>query len=111
MIIVSSVLVTLGVLFLVISAIGINTLPDVYTRAHVVAKSETLALMLIFGGLLLRPELDVHAGVRLGFILVFSLLGNPTAVHALVRAAKRSGVDPWTVIDQATADDELGDHP
>lgn len=111
MIVLSSVLIGLGVLFLVVSTIGLNTLPDVYTRAHVVAKSETLALMLVFGGLLLRPELDVHAGVRLGFILVFALLGNPTAVHALVRAAMRSGVEPWTVIDQATADDELGERP
>jgi multicomponent Na+:H+ antiporter subunit G len=108
MTIVSTVLISLGLFFLAVSAVGLLRLPDLYTRAHAVAKSETLGLLLIFGGLFFRPELDPEAGIRLALVLVFSLIANPTAVHALVRAARRAGQDAWTVTDQAAAERELG---
>lgn len=106
--VVSLVLVYAGLFFLVVSTVALLIMPDLYTRAHAVAKSETLALLLIFGGLLFRPDLDIHGGLRLLFILVFSLIANPAAVHALVRAARRSGAEPWTIVDQQAADAELG---
>jgi multicomponent Na+:H+ antiporter subunit G len=108
--ILSFVLIYGGLFFLVVSTLALLIMPDLYTRAHAVAKSETLALLLIFGGIFLRPDLDIHAGLRLLFILVFSMIANPAAVHALVRAARRSGAEPWTIIDQQAADDELGPH-
>lgn len=107
MIVVSTVLIVLGVLFLVASTIGLLRLPDLYTRAHAVAKSETLGLLLLFGGLLLRPELQIDAAFRLSFVLVASLILNPTAVHALIRAAHRSGALPVQTVDQAGADREI----
>lgn len=95
MIVVSTILMLVGLLFVVVSAIGLARLPEVYTRAHAVAKSETLGLMLVFAGLFFRPELDAPGAVRLTLILVFSVIANPTAVHALVRAARRAGVTSW----------------
>ena len=92
MTIVSTALTSLGVVFLAVSALGLLQLPDLYTRAHAVAKSETVGLLLVFGGLFFRPELTADAASRL----------------ALVRAAYRSGALPWTIIDQDTADAELG---
>lgn len=106
--IVANVLISAGVVFLAISALALVRMPDLYTRAHAVAKSETLGLILVFLGAFFRPELDLPAAGRLAFILLFSLIANPTAVHALVRAAKRSGFTPWTVVDQARADRDLG---
>jgi multicomponent Na+:H+ antiporter subunit G len=94
-IVVSTVLMLVGLFFLGVSSIGLARLPEVYTRAHAVAKSETLGLLLVFAGLLFRPELDVGAAVRLVAIALFSVLANPTAVHALVRAARRQGVQSW----------------
>jgi multicomponent Na+:H+ antiporter subunit G len=101
-------LIVAGLAFLAISALALLIMPDLYTRAHAVAKSETLGLILVFGGLFFRPELDLESSGRLAFVLVFSLIANPTAVHALVRAARRSGAEPWTVVDQEAADAELG---
>jgi multicomponent Na+:H+ antiporter subunit G len=106
-IIVANALIAAGLFFLVVSAIALLIMPDLYTRAHAVAKSETLGILLLFGGLFFRPELDLDASGRLAFVLIFSLIANPTAVHALVRAAARSGALPWTVIDQEAADAEL----
>jgi multicomponent Na+:H+ antiporter subunit G len=101
MIVISTVLMLIGLFFLVVSAVGLERLPEVYTRAHAVAKSETLGLMLVLGGLFFRPELDLGGAVRLVFILLFSVVANPTAVHALVRAARRAGVQPWKVGSEA----------
>jgi multicomponent Na+:H+ antiporter subunit G len=101
MIVVSYVLMLVGLFFLVVSAVGLDRLPEVYTRAHAVAKSETLGLLLVFSGLFFRPELDAPTASRLVFVLVFSVIANPTAVHALVRAARRAGVQPWKVGEAA----------
>jgi multicomponent Na+:H+ antiporter subunit G len=94
-IVISTLLLLVGLFFLVVSSVGLERLPEVYTRAHAVAKSETLGLLLVFSGLLFRPELDAPSAIRLVLILVFSVIANPTAVHALVRAARRAGVEPW----------------
>lgn len=108
MIYLGNALIVAGLAFLAISALALLLMPDLYTRAHAVAKSETLGLILVFGGLFFRPELDLESSGRLAFVLIFSLIANPTAVHALVRAARRSGAEPWTVVDQQAADAELG---
>jgi monovalent cation/proton antiporter MnhG/PhaG subunit len=102
MIVLSSLLVALGVAFMAVSVLGLFRLPDLYARAHGVAKSETFGLLLVFVGL--QPDIDAPTAIRLALILVFALLANPTAVHALVRAAFRSGALPQTLTDQAIAD-------
>ena len=107
MTILADIIIGFGVFFIVVSTIALLIMPDLYTRAHAVAKSETLGLLLVFLGLFLRPEMDASSFGRLTFVLIFSLIANPTAVHALVRAASRSGALPWTVVDQEIADDEL----
>lgn len=93
--IVSIALVSLGLLFLVVSTVGLLRLPDAYTRTHAVATSETIGLGLVIIGLLFHPELDLGAAFRLLLILGFGLIANPTAVHALMRAARRSGLPAW----------------
>ena len=100
----SSVLIGAGVAFMAISVLGLARLPDLYARAHGVAKSETFGLVLVFTGLLLRPGVDGPTAVRLMLIVIFALLANPTAVHALVRAAFRTGALPMVATDQAAAD-------
>ena len=108
MTIVASTLIVAGLFFIAVSTYALLVMPDLYTRAHAVAKSETLGLLLLFIGVLLRPEMEVTAAGRLVLVLVISLIANPTAVHALLRAAYRSGATPWTTIGQAEADRELG---
>jgi multicomponent Na+:H+ antiporter subunit G len=106
MIFASIALITLGVLFMFVSAIGLLRLPEIYTRAHAVAKSETLGLLLVLGGLFFHPAIDLGSAVRLVLVLAFALIANPTAVHALVRAARRAGVEPWKVPHRPGAEEE-----
>lgn len=105
MIYIANTLISAGTLLLIVSAVGLITLPDFYTRAHAVAKSETFAVFLLFTGLLFRPELDAPAAVRLVAIIIFMVLANPTAVHALVRAAIRRGITPIVRTDTPVQED------
>jgi monovalent cation/proton antiporter MnhG/PhaG subunit len=107
MTIASNLLLAGGIAFMAVSVLGLARLPDLYSRAHGVAKSETFGLVLVFTGLLLQPDIDIATAVRLVLILLFALLANPTAVHALVRAAFRSGALPQVGTDQAAADAAL----
>lgn len=111
MTLIADLIIGSGLVFIVVSTVALLIMPDLYTRAHAVAKSETLGLLLIFLGLFLRPELTQASYARLGLVVLFSLIGNPTAVHALIRAASRSGVLPWTVTDHVDATNQVdGDH-
>lgn len=107
MTIVANTLIALGLAFMAVSALALFTMPDLYTRAHAVAKSETIGMTLVFIGLFFRPEVELGAAGRLLFIILFASIANPTGVHALVRAAYRSGARPRVELDQETADREL----
>ena len=89
------VLMVGGAFFLTVSAIGLLRLPDFYSRTHAVGKSETLGTILILSGLAVYNGWELST-VKILFILVFVLVANPTATHAISRAALRSGLQPWT---------------
>jgi multicomponent Na+:H+ antiporter subunit G len=86
--IISILLVTAGLWFLAVSAFGLLRFPDFYTRAHVVAKSETLGIILVIGGVMAHHRL-ADGSWRLLLLLGFALVANPTAIQALARAAHR----------------------
>jgi multicomponent Na+:H+ antiporter subunit G len=83
-----------GAVFLLVSCVGLLRLPDFYTRAHAVGKAETLGSMLILVGLALYNG-AVVSSAKLLLILVIIAVTNPTATHALTRAAIRSGLKIW----------------
>jgi multicomponent Na+:H+ antiporter subunit G len=85
---VAVVLIALGVLFLATSALGLLRLPNFYTRAHAVGKSETVGAVLVIAGVAVEHGAVSVTTPKLALILVFSVLANPTAVHALARAAR-----------------------
>jgi multicomponent Na+:H+ antiporter subunit G len=86
MTIIGIVLVAAGVAFLAISAIGVVHFPDFLSRAHAVAKSETLGIMLTLMGLVFLHRFGPGTP-QLIVVIVIAGIANPTAVHALARAA------------------------
>ena len=84
-----------GVFFLIVSSIGLIRLPDFYARNHAVGKSETLGAILVIGALAVYNGLAVSS-LKLLIVVFFVLLVNPTATHAISRAAFRTGLKPWT---------------
>ena len=94
-IVIAIFLVVAGVFFLTVSALGLLRLPDFYARTHAVGKSETLGSILVLSGLAVYNGLELST-VKILFILFFVLIANPTATHAVTRAALRTGLQPWT---------------
>lgn len=83
-----------GLFFTLAAVIGILRLPDFFTRLHAIGKCDTAGLSLSLLGLALLAE-DPAVTVKLVLVLAFVALANPTATHALARAARRSGIAVW----------------
>ncbi len=89
-----TVLIGLGLAFMVITALGLMRLPDFYSRVHAVSKSETLGIALVLLGLILHEGATL-VSLKLALILVFVAIANPVGAHLLTRAALRTGQAPW----------------
>lgn len=84
-----------GVFFAAVAAIGLVRLPDLYTRAHATSKSETLGAVLALAAVALAVDTGLST-VKAALLLLFMFLTNPTAAHAITRAAAEQGIEPWT---------------
>ena len=95
--------VILGVIFIVVTAIGLIRLPDVYSRTHAASKSATLGVMFILLGVFLHFWLiEGHINTRILLGIVFLFITGPVGGHVIGRAAYLSGVKLWdkTVRDE-----------
>jgi multicomponent Na+:H+ antiporter subunit G len=88
-----------GVFFAVVAVVGLVRLPDLYTRAHSTSKSETLGAVLILAAVAIAFGSNLST-VKTVLLLVFMFLTNPTAAHAITRAAADQGIEPWTTDDE-----------
>jgi multicomponent Na+:H+ antiporter subunit G len=88
-------LVAGGLFFSFVAVVGIIRLPDLYTRAHATSKSDTLGTILSLAGVALVLGSDI-ATAKTWFLLLFMLITNPTAAHAITRAAYDQDIEPWT---------------
>jgi len=86
-----SAIVLLGSVFMVIGALGVVRMPDVFTRLHAASVSDTFGVGLILVGLILVGGLSL-VSVKLAFLLAFLFLTGPVATHAVARAALDAGV-------------------
>lgn len=84
----------LGLFFVLTGVLGILRMPDFYTRLHAMGKCDTLGVGLMVAGIALQQE-DAQHVFKMLLILVFVALANPTATHALGRAALKAGLEPW----------------
>ncbi|ADJ15773.1 monovalent cation/H(+) antiporter subunit G [Halalkalicoccus jeotgali] len=87
-------LVVGGVFFTLVSTVGVLRLPDVYARAHTASQTDTLGAGLALAGVALGLGWRAET-VFTVLLLVFIFITNPTAAHAIARAAYESGVEPW----------------
>lgn len=86
----TAALIVGGALFALIAAIGVNRLPDLYTRMHAASKAGTV------GSALMLVAVGVHAGdfatlcrALAGFL--FFILTAPVSAHLLAKAAHQVG--------------------
>ncbi|MBD3285446.1 Na+/H+ antiporter subunit G [candidate division WOR-3 bacterium] len=108
MAIVGYIVITVGVLFDLLGAVGLVRLPDIYNRLQSSTKSVTLGTFGIMIGILIVEGFS-PIGIKALICGVFLLLTAPVSAHALSRGSLRFGAKMWkgTVID-SYGSDKLG---
>ncbi len=87
---VASLLVFVGLLFMVVAAVGFARLPDVFCRLHVTGILDTLGAPLVLLGAVIWNGWNLTSG-KLLLGLLFLLVTSPLVGHLLSWAALRSG--------------------
>ena len=87
--IIIAVLLSGGVFFLSVGALGLLRLPDVFTRMHAAAKSDTLGAGMILSAMMIYYGLETIS-LQLAAIIIFIAVSTPVAAHLVARAVYRS---------------------
>lgn len=96
--IIEILLIVAGVFTMLTGALGVLRFPDFYTRLHAAGKGDTLGQGLVLLALMIPAGFTTDL-LKLAIIIVFIFILNPTATHALARAAWIAGLRPWTTSD------------
>lgn len=94
-------LIYFGTFFMLVAAIGLNRMPDLYTRMHGAAKSTTLGVTAIIVATAVY-FVSSDAITRAILVIVFFFLTAPVASHVVARSAYFRDVKRWhgTVLDE-----------
>jgi multicomponent Na+:H+ antiporter subunit G len=87
-----------GGIFVVIGAVGIIRMPDLFTRLHAASVGDTFGAGLMLVGMMVMAGISVVT-LKLLFLLLFLWFAGPVATHALARAALLAGVRPVLAVD------------
>jgi multicomponent Na+:H+ antiporter subunit G len=89
-----------GVFFFSVGALGLVRLPDVFSRMHATAKSDTLGAGLILTAFIVHYGL-ASTSLRVVAIILFIAISTPVATHLIARAVFRSraGSTTWPHLD------------
>ncbi len=89
-----------GALFILLAAIGILRMPDLYLRISVTTKAATLGIGLVLAGAALYFN-DFSVTSRVLAIILFLFLTAPVGAHMIGRASYLIGTPLWkkSVVD------------
>jgi multicomponent Na+:H+ antiporter subunit G len=109
--IVTAILWLAGSAFVLLAAVGLLRMPDVFTRMQASTKASTFGLGCLLVGAALQMG-DFASFVRLGSIGAFVLLTTPVSGHVIARASYFAGVPLWkgTVLDERRRDAQSTPH-
>ncbi|MGE0857308.1 MAG: monovalent cation/H(+) antiporter subunit G [Hyphomicrobiaceae bacterium] len=97
--ILSWALILAGGFFIVVGAIGMVRMPDVYTRMHAASIIDTMGAGLLLTGLMLQAGLSLIT-LKLVFLLLLFFFFGPEVTHALAQAALAADVKPQLTEDR-----------
>lgn len=93
---------SMGAVFMLIAAVGVARLPDLFTRMQAATKTGAAGAGSILVGVAVYFS-EAKAVAEAAVVILFLLLTAPVAAHLLARAAYNSGVP----LDRSTSPDEL----
>lgn len=85
--------IIIGLFFLLVGALGILRLPDLFSRLHVTGVLDTLAVPMILLGIALHLGLRL-VSLKLVLATLFLAVTSPLVGHLLARAAIEAGESP-----------------
>jgi multicomponent Na+:H+ antiporter subunit G len=85
------VLAATGAALVLLAAVGLVRMPDLFTRMQAASKASTLGAASILAAVAVRFG-DLGIGVRAGLTCLFLFLTAPVAAHVIARAGYRSKV-------------------
>ncbi|MCI5226588.1 MAG: monovalent cation/H(+) antiporter subunit G [Candidatus Electrothrix sp. AX2] len=91
---ISTLLITIGSLFILLAGVGLVRMPDLFLRMSASTKAATLGVGTTLLGVAVYFN-DFATFIRAGAIIVFLLLTAPVAAHLIGRAAYQDGVPLW----------------
>jgi multicomponent Na+:H+ antiporter subunit G len=83
-----------GAFFMIVAAVGVAKLPDVYCRAHAVGKATSLGIILLL--LALGVLVEGVAWWKVWLAIAFQLATIPVASHLFCLVAYRKRVKRWS---------------
>lgn len=98
----SAFLLLVGAFFMVVAAVGMLRMPDLFTRMSAATKAATLGTGLILSAMALHFW-DAEVTSRVLAIVLFMFATVPVSAHMIGRAAYSDGVPLW----EGTQYDEL----
>jgi len=95
------VLLFIGATFLLLAAVGVVRMPDVFSRMQAATKAATLGAACMLSAVAVYYD-DFGVTIRALLVVAFFLLTAPVAAHVIARAAYFIGVPLWegTVVDE-----------
>lgn len=107
-IVINTIVIILGVLGLISflgAVVGMLRLPDFYSRMHAASKGDTMSTLCILSAFAIYnlhhfSFAELLVSFKILLIVVFIFVSSPSAAHALVEAAYRSGVVPGNSSEQ-----------
>jgi multicomponent Na+:H+ antiporter subunit G len=105
------ILMSLGSLFVLLAAVGLVRMPDLYLRISVTTKAATLGIGLVLASAAIYFQ-ETSITTRILAIILFILLTAPVAAHLLSRASYITGVPLWknSVMDELKGKYKKSDH-
>ncbi|WP_436639928.1 monovalent cation/H(+) antiporter subunit G [Microbaculum sp. FT89] len=97
--VVSGIFLAIGSFFLVVGALGLIRMPDVFTRMHATSVSDTMGAGFLILGMIVQAGFTLVT-VKLVIILAVFFFTGPLATHALARGALAVGLRP-VLLDRA----------
>ncbi len=90
----SATFLVVGTTAILIGALGIIRMPDLFSRIHAVGITDTAGAGLLTAGLLIESGFSL-VSLKLLIILLFLLFTSPTSSHALAKAAIHGEIQPY----------------
>ncbi len=105
------ILMSLGSIFVLLAAVGVVRMPDLYLRISVTTKAATLGIGLVLASVAVYFQ-ETSVTTRILAIILFILLTAPVGAHLLSRASYITGVPLWkkSVMDELKGKYKKTDH-